>query len=204
VEDWEADGYRAIGRWLVQFSRLIGGMRTNLEKRLRRDGDDQALVSVAFAGAQAKLILDSFFGICRLIGDLDESEANVANQLQKEVVEHNQTRNKIAHGDWLIGREDEQGTIEAHLIRVYAKAPHRRVETYSAEDLDKLSDRLRQLGRMVWLFGQLALGLPVLPVNGASEVGIYRVGDVLIAENVPKGGKGGQVVIAGPRASEIL
>jgi hypothetical protein len=204
--DWEADGYRAIGRWVVVFSRLIGGMRQNMENRLRQTGDNQHLPSLAFAGAQAGQIADSFFGMCRLLGDLDDAETNIANQLQGEngVRGEIERRNKIAHGDWMIGRGNEPNTVQTYLIKVYPKEPHRRIETYSAEDLDRLSDRLHALGRMVWLFGQLALGLPIFTVRGVAEAGLYRVSDVLIAENVPKNGKGGRVVIAGPRASEIL
>lgn len=207
VAEWEDDGYRAIGRWLVQFSRLIGAMRANMENRVRRGEDSPELAMLPFAGVPAGLISDSFFGMCRLVGELTDPEENIANQLQKAVGIEIQTRNKIAHGDWLIGQGPEHGedpTIHAYLMRTYATAPHYRVETFTARDLDKRSRRLQVLGRMVWIFGAVTLGSPLLTVNGLAEPGTYRVSDVLIAENVPKSGKGGQVLLGGSRASELL
>ena len=71
--------------------------------------------------------------------------------------------------------------------------------------MDKLSNRVSELARIVWLFGKFALGNAVLTQSrGLAYPNPYRVSDVLIAENVPKGGKGGQVLIAGPMASDVL
>jgi hypothetical protein len=206
LDEWQADGYRAIGRWWVQFSRLVGGMRTQMENRLRSPEDEHGLASVAFSQATAMQISAAFFGMCRLVGDLSDAEENIARQLQKEVDDVIRLRNKIGHGDWLIGQDIEPNSILAHLIRFYPKAPHRRVETLTAKDLDARSDRLGELARMVWLFGGITLAgqVELLTVNGLAKPGEYRVSDVLIAENVPKGGNGGRIAIAGPRASELL
>jgi hypothetical protein len=198
------DGYRAIGRWVVEFSRLIGGMRANLENHLRKPDENPEVVGVVFGDAAARQISDAFFAICRLLGELDDPEENIAKQLQKEVGEEITMRNKIAHGDWIIGKGIEEQTAQTYLVRVFAKAPHRRVECLTSRDLDDRSDRLYALRRMVYIFGELALRLPILTVNGLSHPGAYRISDVLIAENVPRSGKGGQVVMAGPRASELL
>jgi hypothetical protein len=205
--EWQADGYRAIGRWWVQFSRLIGGMRSTMEHRLRKPDDPGELVLLPFHGAPSRQIIDAFFGMSRLVGDLDEAEANIANQLQNECRTINDFRTKMGHGDWQIGLGPEDGedpTIRTYLMRLYPNAPHHRVDTLTARDLDAKSDRLEVLIRMVYPFGYIALGLPLLTVNGLVPGSTYRVRDVLIAENVPRNGKGGNVIEGGPRASELL
>ena len=104
--DWQDDGYRAIGRWFVEFARLVGGMRANMEERLR-EPDHPEVAQLIFGAATAKQISDAFFAMCRLIGDFDEAETNVANQLQKAADEEITRRNNIAHGDWIIGKGND-------------------------------------------------------------------------------------------------
>lgn len=201
-------GYRAIGRWVVEFSRLIGGMRANMEERLRRPDDESTLVTLAFGASTAGEISDSFFAMCRVVGELEDAEKNIANQLQNEVDETIRTRNKIAHGDWLVGvPHDPDDAAQTYLVRVQPnlrEAPHRKVEALTAKDLDKRSDRISALCGLTFPFGLLALRLPILTFGGLAKPGTYRVRDVLVAENVPKSGKGGQVVKSGPRASELI
>jgi hypothetical protein len=203
--DWQDDGYRAIGRWFVEFARLVGGMRANMEERLR-EPDQPEVAQLIFGAATAKQISDAFFAMCRLIGDFDEAETNVANQLQKAAEEEITRRNNIAHGDWIIGKGNDPATAQTALVRVHPnrrKPPHN--TKYTSTDLDDLSERLGRLCRMTWVFGMIVLGGPIMTTSGrVMPGGTYRVSDVLIVKNVPRSGKGGDVVVGGPRASEIF
>lgn len=202
------EGYRAIGRWIVQFSRLVGGMRQNMENRLQRPDDGNVPMSLVFGAAHAGEISNAFFAICRQVGSLDAAELNIAAQLQNEVDAAITERNKIAHGDWIIGRSNSDETVETYLVRVYPnrrRPPFHEIKTLNSKDFDELSDRLGVLASLVWPFGQLALGVPALKATGSlSKPGEYRVRDVLVAKNVPKTEKGGRVERDGPRASEII
>lgn len=205
--DWQDDGYRAIGRWFVEFARLIGGMRSNMEERLR-DAEYPEVAQLIFAAAGAQQIADAFFAICRTVGNLDAAEINVANQLQNEVGTEITRRNNIAHGDWIIGKGNEPSTAATALVRVHAnrrKGPYHQVTAMTSASLDELSERLMTLSSMTYVFGMVVLGGPIQTTTGVVvPEGTYRISDLLVAENVPRGGKGGDVVIGGRRAGEVF
>lgn len=205
--EFEDEGYRAIGRWFVEFARLIGGMRSNMETRLQKHDERPEVVQLVFGAATAQQIADAFFAMCRLVGDLDAAENNVATQLQNAIGKEITRRNNIAHGEWVLGQGLEPGIAQAYLVRVHPnrrKAPHHEVTTMTSKDLDERSDRLDSLSRLTYVFGMIVLGGPILTKNGVVPADTFRVSDVLVAENVPKNGKGGEVVMAGPKASLIL
>lgn len=52
--DWRDNGYRAIGRWFVEFARLVGGMRANMEGRLRETDHPEVAQLASFASVLPK------------------------------------------------------------------------------------------------------------------------------------------------------
>lgn len=212
-DEWERQrdaAYRAIGRYMVAFSHLVYLLRYMVVWRLTSPDPDLYLGELVIGLATAQPISDSFFAMCRYLGELDESEQNIANQLQTDVNGKIATRNKIAHGDWWVGElaeRDAQTIDAAELVRVHPSArsgDFRKVERYSADDLDAESERLFELGKLLADFGFCALQLPMRIIDHQPlQRGSYRVSDVLVAENVPRSGKGGTITRGGPRSADI-
>jgi len=175
-------------------------------------GDDPIeLGELAFAGAMAQNIADSFFSMCRFDGEYQGDEQEVSNVLQNAVNKQITYRNYLAHGDWWIGQLNADPR-HPELIRMLPKSrgEFANLSHHPPQDLDRESDTLRELLEHVSEFGPLALGLPV-PVRvelGAvqmSESSEFRVGDLFTVQ--PGNGARQQkatVLRNGPQAARIV
>jgi hypothetical protein len=209
AEKQKRETHRALGRYVETFSHLIFQMRWLTAAKIAQPGADLRVGDLALGHGGAQHIADAFFGICRHVGNLDDAERNIANQLQTEVSEKVTERNKILHGDWWT--TSGSGSLEdphaAQLVRFYPQArdgEFERVEHYTPKQLDAISDRIFALRVLLSDFGRCALGLPMLKSDlFVAPPGEYRVRDILKAENLPKNGKGGTVARTGPRADEV-
>ena len=152
------EAYRALGRWFFEFSRLMYHMRVVIERCL--SGKHPQAAQLALGEATAAQISNSFFGICRALGDLDdEDEVPVAAALQKAVRNHIEDRNDYAHGDWWIGfgRTPEGSMSDPFVRRI---KPHKVAGPLSEKELpvDKLdaeSDSMWELLQQVAEFGAI-------------------------------------------------
>jgi len=173
------DSYRAIGLYFVRFSRLVMRMRLLMGLRLTIGRDPLELVELAFAGAMAQQIADSFFSMCRFDAKLDDAELGVANVLRDAVNEQITHRNRFAHGDWWIGY-DPAGGSAPELVRVTPKVRRGNFADLTTHPPDKLDQRSLQVEELVddvTQFGMLALGIPM--GRAATELNReYRVRDV--------------------------
>lgn len=97
----ERGAHRAVGRYVVEFSRLIAFMRVGMERHLAVDGDRMA-PALALGAASADQITNSFFSICEYVGEFNAEEKKVAGRLRKETLDEIKRRNDFAHGDWLV------------------------------------------------------------------------------------------------------
>ena len=200
------NAYRAIGRYIVQFSRLVKHMRLGAVAYFS-DGstERQTELELLLGEAPAQTIANAFFGLCQYVGNLDADEQRVASVLSKAVRTAIDERNRIAHGDWYVGRwmfDDEAGPtyISEPLLRRILPASGSPITSRlrSPEQLDALSNDLGELLDRVAEFGELALG--TFPLGG------FRVRDVLTVEDPPKKKQGvsARVVRNGPKADEKL
>lgn len=98
------DAYRALGRYMYEFSRLVWWMKFGIEHRLiRANSRDAPWIGQLLLGeAAAQHIANAFFGVMGL-SEHDDIERAVAKKLRTQVNEVIQTHNDIAHGDWFIG-----------------------------------------------------------------------------------------------------
>ena len=207
------DAFRAIGRYFVRFSQLIARMRFAMSRRLTVDTDDvMELGEMAFATATAEQVADSFFMMCRFLGSYEGDEQNIANTLRDQVRKVITERNYFAHGDWWIGRLN-QDPAHPELIRMTPrrnKGDFADLTPYAPDDLDAKSDAMLALIGDVAEFGYLALGLavPARAEWGGTRLSApreYRVSDVFTylpgrgSRNTPA-----QVTRNGPRIGEVL
>ena len=139
------EAYRAIGRYVVDFSIMIACMKMDMTARLAsRDDSNQILAAVAFGEAAAKHVSDAFFGMCRAVGGCDDGEAKIVNKLQDKVNDEITRRNDFAHGDWWLGF----GGLDTSMVLARYK-PSRRLSgslnLYSPGALDMAANDVRQL-----------------------------------------------------------
>ena len=181
------EAYRAIGRYFVAFSRLIGFMRADMSTRLAKPGDAR-LMGLVFGRAAARAITDSFFAMCEECGEFDEAETLVSRSLKRQVEAVTSRRNAFAHGDWWVGEEGALGMRPIEPIELVRVRPGRRngagtSEVLTVDGLDAEAEAIERLTWTVGRFGQLALRLPLFK-------GDIRVRDVFVAVDGPEGTAG--------------
>lgn len=154
--------YRAIGRYVAEFSRMFVLIRDKMAYRLARPGERETVES-AFGEMTANQLTNAFFAVCQQIGHFDEDEQKVGRWLRARVMEQIERRNDIAHGDWTVAQvvniEPRQNISELLRIKPARASGLREVQDVSADTLDEWSDELHDLSHMVAEFGQLALGI---------------------------------------------
>lgn len=156
------DTYRAIGRYVVEYSRMLTFMRDKMAYRFARPGEKDAL-EAAFGEMTAYPLTNAFFASCAAIGELDDDERKIGRSLRAQVLEESERRNDIAHGDWTVAQvvnvEPRQNYAELRRLKpAKAKVVDQRQEVL-AQTLDGWSDEVHELALMVATFGQFALGI---------------------------------------------
>jgi hypothetical protein len=183
VEAHTSTGYRALGRYIAEFSRLILVIRDLMVERLRKPDDPPQLAALPFGGVTAEPIATAFFGMCRMLMEHDHEEDIAARKLRRAVVDQIERRNRVAHGDWYIGYWSRTGgpepgdeTVEAMAPWVERLAPGRKAGPWSvsSEDLDKESEALVRLRTLVHEYGWVCFG---------RHRRAKRVSDVLVVED---------------------
>lgn len=200
------DAYRAIGRYVVEFSRLIHHMRTVVVRRLSPP-DHPLLAELALGQSFASNISDGFFAICRELGELDTDEAQIAHILQRDVIDEIKWRNDLAHGDWEVGlvrgsalRLGPDGGIvdpeplppRLYRVKPQKKTGHSERKTMTVQELDARSDALWELAQHTAELGAICLSDVTLflyeePVRVND---IFRVIDGRVERSGPKASRG--------------
>jgi hypothetical protein len=191
------ESYRALGRYVSEFSRLVWWMRLLAASTVAKPGAF-SLAEMTLGEATAQPISNAFFGICKTF--LEPDEDRIADRLRKRVNEAITLRNDFAHGDWFIGwkRLHADGSVPANSedpfltrIRPTRKAGPRDERDYLPADLDELSDELVVLRNLVAEFGMVATSSTNDPVLQA-----LRVRDLFTFAD-------GEVCRDGPRADDV-
>ncbi|MGD0196350.1 MAG: CHASE2 domain-containing protein [Solirubrobacteraceae bacterium] len=148
--------YRSIGRYVYEFSQLVGHMREAMTKHLDRSGGEVA--AIAFAEAGPRQIANAFFTMCRTVARLDPEEERTGARIGSRVGEAIDLRENVAAGEWWVGAS----SLGAEAVR------------RSARELDGRSDLLAALTNIVTEYGALCLRLP--PYSR----GEHRVSDYIV------------------------
>lgn len=184
------DTYRAVGRWVVEFSRLIFIMRLRVIRYVTPEGD-QTGAMLALGEATARQIADAFFAICVHSTPLTADEAKVAKRLKRDVVDQISRRNDFTHGDWWVGyptHADKEGGPMLHRVKPGRASGASRVDDMPVETLDEMSDELHELRQHVAEFGDYCLHQgDLLEVNGQyiRVKDIFTLGDEGVARDGP-------------------
>jgi hypothetical protein len=190
------DSFRALGRYVSEFSRLIWWMRMLIASAVTLEGrpGSYSLAEMALGESTAQPITNAFFGICNTF--LESDEQKIGTRLRIRVSEAISLRNDFAHGDWFIGwrRLHPDGTIPENSedpfltrIRPTRKAGPIDDRDYPPADLDALSDELVVLRNLVVEFGMLATSATNDPVLKALRVrDLFTISDGEVARDGPQ------------------
>jgi hypothetical protein len=160
------DAYRAVGRYVVEFSRLMVYLRSGLERYLAV-GKDQMAPSLVLGASAAEQITNACFSVCEHAVNLNEEELKVARRLRKEVLDEIKRRNDFAHGDWLL-----EGLLAMHKHPILSRVkPGRRSGSIEKRQLpiaeiDAASDELYALRQKVAEFCSVCLSPYPFSANG--------------------------------------
>ena len=193
--------HRAVGRWIVEFSRLVMFMRLAIELRLAR-GVDLVEAKIVLGEASADQITGSFFELCSHCGEPNEAETKSLKCLKGQVREQISRRNDFAHGDWLGGSPEG--------LSIWRTKPGKKGAAWgfkepSPDDLDDWSESLRRLGKTVGEVGLICLDPDIIEgVWGRAirleDVFRYRPGDSGKRGQSPRSGSKAAVTRDGPLA----
>lgn len=192
--------YRAIGRWFVEFSGLVMGMRLAIEIRFAKDSNIGE-AKIVLGEATADQVANAFFGLCAYVAEPDGEEEKSLAWLREEVRGQVQRRNDFAHGDW----RTEEGTMALWRTKGARKEAFQ-ITRYSAAEINEWADSLRTLAQTVG-------DLNVLCVNQAlpRKPGPIRLKDVYRYQAGSRGKRGqgtaaaqkARVTRDGPLAAEF-
>ena len=202
--------YRAIGRYIVEFSELVWAMRGMIETHLNgplagADTEDEprvgASVELLLGEATAQYIANVFFATCREVGELDESELDVTNALSDAVNKVIEERNHIAHGDWIVWFPGTPPWVTR--TRPARKTGPRKSEDYPPEDLERKTDNMEALTDLVVTYGDLALGLWMLIKSEDGTIHERRPDELRVRDVLIKPKKA-PVEATGPKAHLVI
>jgi hypothetical protein len=165
IQEHKDDGHRTLGRYVATFSLMVSEMRDRMVKRLSRPSDPPGLASLAFVDASAAPITKAFFRMCVALRDPDDTdEQKITGKLRNQVIGANETRNKVAHGDWYVGYWSQTGGVEGatavdpFAFRIRTSLTETPLETIEI-DLTKEAESLEHLTKLLREFGAVCFGV---------------------------------------------
>lgn len=153
--------YRAIGRYVVEFSLVVAYMQIDMIERICFDTDTAPLLALMLGEVPARQISDAFFAVCAAAGGCDEYELRLLRRIQNRLNDEITRRNDFAHGDWFdaLGPNDRDNPATFALIRIKPsrKASPGTSTRFSSRDLEAAVEEVRLLAGWVLDIGDALL-----------------------------------------------
>jgi hypothetical protein len=189
----DEETYRALGRYVVEFSRLVFQMRAMVIETL--DSDPPLVAELTLGEANPNQIASVFFGACRVIANGHEGaskkiETRLMDRVVRDTIER---RNDLAHGDWFVEPQDvTKGCATAVVIRIRPVRKEGALKTLGVTPnlLDEWADDVSALRAHVTEYGAICIGADPY---GREGIGVADIFDL----------RGKEVVRSGPRAGDF-
>lgn len=153
----EADAlYRAIGRFIVEYSRLDGRMR-NLMDHLVLIHRGGGVVAIPWMAALGQITTSDkmsavFFSVCSAMRELEPDEIAIQAALRAQIKALRKKRTHVAHDVWQVGSD----TSAASSIRLGFSGGHDTIHVRfrNPPDIEALADEAVELAELVHAFAE--------------------------------------------------
>ena len=99
--------YRAIGRFIFEFSQFVGNMEAGLVMFAAPGRSDAGIAwRTGLTGIEAYRMMTLFFGVSSSMIDLTETERKIRDKLFASGQALIEERNRLAHGVWYLARTE--------------------------------------------------------------------------------------------------
>jgi hypothetical protein len=147
--------YQALGRFTVEFSRMVDAMETDLYFTI---GGNQLLLRSITAELTADPLRRAWRSIMTQATELSPRDLDVLAKLAYEISEVINLRNDWAHGTWFVGFGSEEVQSQASLMRFKNSAkglarPSQLESTPTAAYIEQAATHANVIARAVQMFG---------------------------------------------------
>lgn len=153
--------YRAIGRYVVEFSLVVAYMQIDMIERICFETDTAPLAYLTLGEAPARQISDAFFAVCAAAGGCDKVELRILRKIQGRLNDEINRRNDFAHGDWFDALrpldEANPATFVLTRMKPSRKTNPGSAKGYSSRDLEAAVAEVRLLASWVLDVGDALL-----------------------------------------------
>lgn len=139
--------YRAIGRFIFEFSQFVGNMEAGLVMFAAPGRSDAGIAwRTGLTGIEAYRMMTLFFGVSSSMIDLTETERKIRDKLFAGGQTLIEERNRLAHGVWYLARTEGGSPTRYDLPTVeYTRlAPKVGIQSkrkvFTIEELEQLAD----------------------------------------------------------------
>lgn len=155
--------YRTLGRVVVEFSLLMGGMDTSMRLSIGNDEADR------YAEGPAKALTDKFFRVGEELNHWQGQDAVVVTALHAQVVALLHRRNRMFHDYWFVGWGNDQTINWSEAMKVQVarlRAGQEPQTVWKAIDIEAFADEVAEHAAMIRHLGavmcapQWAAGFP--------------------------------------------
>src|ERR1700752_783312 len=137
--------YRAIGRFMVEFSQVVEHMRAALHAlsmgHATNDMQRAWRAALAVVPSTATMI-DMFFAVHTILVPVSDDEKHIRDLIYQDVKRLNSQRNRIAHAGWY-GLAAVRGTLGQEGVKIQD-------EEFPVAKLESLADQADEVRRVVW------------------------------------------------------
>jgi hypothetical protein len=150
------DTYRALGRYVVEFSGLLHALETSTVYLfgLGPDGGRTMLIEAALAGRTADPIVSAFFSVFfkRWEGQLTPEDTKIMKCLRREIGDMVTERNRLMHDAWMgktVGGDPGPHAMSRIRVRAHGTGVEFENIDYPPEKLELLAADLGRLAGVV-------------------------------------------------------
>jgi hypothetical protein len=170
--------YRAIGRFMVSFSCLVGRMERGITMIAGHRGGQEAMQAwhLGLAGIEANRIRVLFFGVAATAVELTDEEQRIHKALSKAVEKLIPIRNAFAHGEWYLTGSTGDGGFSFKGAALRYIQPHYltgfvdKSDTYTAVQIETMCNEVDALRDRLGDFAVACSSVPQLPAPRVSEL----------------------------------
>lgn len=153
--DLNNDIYKALGHFVVEFSRLLHSLETSTSHLIcPQPNGTMILIRTALADRTASPIITSFFSVFfkRWEGFIVEKDEKILKTLRKELDEIVKIRNRLMHDVWFCNFGQDSSDLDGlylQRLRAHGKGANFQTNHYSTSKINELTSDANRLSHII-------------------------------------------------------